>query len=205
MLSSGLNSERAVQVNIEIMRAFVRLRETVSTHKDLASKARCLTALSIFVGAFLVGCVPIRADVRYAEPAAAESVSIVVNEGGVVSACQFGGSGGVCRAWLSAIEGKFPPYEAKSVRVMTGEHAIKLGCNFSRNPLSIVSSFTAYHGRFEASRSYYVRCVVEEGTPRVWLADSVDGPALPEFIFDPPAPDEEAKIQQLPWYQRPVK
>jgi ORF6N domain len=38
MLSSVLNSERAVQVNIEIMRAFVRLRETVSTHKDLARK-----------------------------------------------------------------------------------------------------------------------------------------------------------------------
>jgi hypothetical protein len=31
MLSSVLNSERAVQVNIEVMRAFVRLRETVHT------------------------------------------------------------------------------------------------------------------------------------------------------------------------------
>jgi ORF6N domain len=42
MLSSVLNSERAVQVNIEIMRAFVRLRETVSTHKDLARKLSAL-------------------------------------------------------------------------------------------------------------------------------------------------------------------
>jgi hypothetical protein len=42
MLSSVLNGERAVQVNIEIMRAFVRLRETASTHKELARK---LTAL----------------------------------------------------------------------------------------------------------------------------------------------------------------
>jgi hypothetical protein len=168
-------------------------------------QARCLTALSIFVGIFLAGCIPIRADVRYAEPAATESASVVVNEGGVVSACQWGASGGVCRAWLSAVEGKFPPYEAKNVRVMAGEHAIKLGCNFSRNPLSIASSFTAYHGPFEASRSYYVRCVVEDGTPRVWLADSVNGPALPEFIFVLPDPDEEAKIQKLPWYQRPVK
>jgi hypothetical protein len=42
MLSSVLNSERAVQVNIEIMRAFVRLRETVSTHKDLPSKLAAL-------------------------------------------------------------------------------------------------------------------------------------------------------------------
>ena len=42
MLSSVLNSERAVQVNIEIMRAFVRLRELMSTHKDLARKLETL-------------------------------------------------------------------------------------------------------------------------------------------------------------------
>jgi len=38
MLSSVLNSERAVQVNIAIMRAFVKLRELIATHKDLARK-----------------------------------------------------------------------------------------------------------------------------------------------------------------------
>jgi DNA-binding PadR family transcriptional regulator len=38
MLSSVLHSKRAVQVNIEIMRAFVRLREILSTHKELARK-----------------------------------------------------------------------------------------------------------------------------------------------------------------------
>jgi hypothetical protein len=38
MLSSVLNSDRAVEVNIAIMRAFVRLREMMSTHKDLARK-----------------------------------------------------------------------------------------------------------------------------------------------------------------------
>ncbi len=38
MLSSVLNSERAVQVNIEIMRAFVRLREMLASHRDLARK-----------------------------------------------------------------------------------------------------------------------------------------------------------------------
>ena len=42
MLSSVLNSKRAVQVNIEIMRAFVRLREMLSTHKDLARKLEAL-------------------------------------------------------------------------------------------------------------------------------------------------------------------
>lgn len=42
MLSSVLNSERAVQVNIAIMRAFVKLREVMSTHKDLALKIEAL-------------------------------------------------------------------------------------------------------------------------------------------------------------------
>jgi len=36
MLSGVLNSERAVQVNIAIMRAFVKLRELMATHKELA-------------------------------------------------------------------------------------------------------------------------------------------------------------------------
>jgi len=38
MLSSVLNSDRAIEVNILIMRAFVKLREMISTHKDLAKK-----------------------------------------------------------------------------------------------------------------------------------------------------------------------
>ena len=38
MLSSVLNSERAVQVNIAIMRAFVKLRETLDTNRELATK-----------------------------------------------------------------------------------------------------------------------------------------------------------------------
>jgi len=42
MLSTVLNSERAIQVNIEIMRAFVRLREMIATHKDLARKLEAL-------------------------------------------------------------------------------------------------------------------------------------------------------------------
>ena len=38
MLSSILRSKRAVQVNIAIMRVFVRLREMMATHKELARK-----------------------------------------------------------------------------------------------------------------------------------------------------------------------
>ncbi len=38
MLSSVLNSERAVEVNIQIMRTFTRLREMISSNKELARK-----------------------------------------------------------------------------------------------------------------------------------------------------------------------
>lgn len=42
MLSSVLHSKRAVQANIAIMRAFVKLRELLATHKDLAQKLNSL-------------------------------------------------------------------------------------------------------------------------------------------------------------------
>jgi hypothetical protein len=42
MLSSVLNSDRAIEVNIAIMRTFVRLREIISSHKDLARKLDAL-------------------------------------------------------------------------------------------------------------------------------------------------------------------
>ena len=38
MLSSVLNSQRAIQVNITIMRVFVRLRQMMVTHRVLAEK-----------------------------------------------------------------------------------------------------------------------------------------------------------------------
>jgi ORF6N domain len=40
MLSSVLHSERAIEVNIAIMRVFVRLREMMAAHKELAAKLR---------------------------------------------------------------------------------------------------------------------------------------------------------------------
>ncbi len=44
MLSSVLRSEKAVKVNIEIMRAFVKLRKLLATHSDLARKLAQLEA-----------------------------------------------------------------------------------------------------------------------------------------------------------------
>jgi len=38
MLSSVLNSDRAIEINIQIMRVFTKLRELMSAHKDLARK-----------------------------------------------------------------------------------------------------------------------------------------------------------------------
>ena len=42
MLSSVLHSERAIQVNVAIMRAFVKLREVLGAHRDLAQKMEAL-------------------------------------------------------------------------------------------------------------------------------------------------------------------
>ena len=42
MLSGVLKSKRAIEVNIQIMRAFVKLREMLATHKDLSRKLEAL-------------------------------------------------------------------------------------------------------------------------------------------------------------------
>ena len=42
MLSSVLHSTRAIQVNIEIMRAFVRLRQMLSSNAELSRKLATL-------------------------------------------------------------------------------------------------------------------------------------------------------------------
>ena len=42
MLSSVLRSKRAVQVNIQIMRAFVRMRQLLSSHKELMEKVQAM-------------------------------------------------------------------------------------------------------------------------------------------------------------------
>ncbi len=42
MLSSVLNSGRAIEVNIQIMRAFIQVREMLSTHADLTRRLDAL-------------------------------------------------------------------------------------------------------------------------------------------------------------------
>jgi len=40
MLSSVLNSNKAIQINVSIMRAFVKMREYLSTHKQILEKLK---------------------------------------------------------------------------------------------------------------------------------------------------------------------
>ncbi len=42
MLSSVLRSQQAIRVNVEIMRAFVRLRRMLMSHEELAQKVSAL-------------------------------------------------------------------------------------------------------------------------------------------------------------------
>ena len=42
MLSSVLKSDRAIQVNIQIMRAFTQLRKMLSTHEELRRKIEAM-------------------------------------------------------------------------------------------------------------------------------------------------------------------
>ncbi len=44
MLSSVLNSKRAIQVNIQIMRTFTRLRQMLTGHKELEKKIEVMEA-----------------------------------------------------------------------------------------------------------------------------------------------------------------
>ncbi len=48
MLAGVLNSGRAVQVNIAIMRTFVKLREMLSSNKELSSKLKLLETYLLF-------------------------------------------------------------------------------------------------------------------------------------------------------------
>lgn len=65
MLSSVLRSPRAVRVNIEIMRVFVRLRRMLATHQDLLAKLSAMEKK--YDGQFRVVFQAIRALVQHHE------------------------------------------------------------------------------------------------------------------------------------------
>ncbi len=53
MLSSVLRSDRAVQMNILIIRAFVQLREWLATNKDFAARIEKLETKSVRHGSII--------------------------------------------------------------------------------------------------------------------------------------------------------
>jgi hypothetical protein len=57
MLASVLNSDRAAQMNIVIIRAFVKLREVVASHKELARKVGRLDAAQKRQGSLIMAVV----------------------------------------------------------------------------------------------------------------------------------------------------
>ena len=74
MAANMLNSTEAVQMSVYVVRAFVKLRETLATHKELAEK---LTELERKVGTHGRAIVSILATIRQmTEPAGNKSRSI---------------------------------------------------------------------------------------------------------------------------------
>ena len=56
MLSSVLNGDRAVQMNILIIRAFIEVREIVASQKDLAKKVEDLESTQRTAGRKIDPC-----------------------------------------------------------------------------------------------------------------------------------------------------
>jgi hypothetical protein len=81
MLSSVLRSERAIAVNIEIMRAFVRMRELLASNKELAQKLAELERKLATHDQSIVGI--LKAHPRTHEPAyAQEAIDRICRIGG---------------------------------------------------------------------------------------------------------------------------
>ena len=85
MLSSVLNSPRAIAVNIEIMRAFVRLREIIASNKELARRldeleARIERKLSTHDQAIAGILDAIRALMHTPEPTKKRRIGFVQND-----------------------------------------------------------------------------------------------------------------------------
>jgi hypothetical protein len=79
MLSSVLNSKRAVQMNILIMRVFVKLRELTATHKALADKIEKLEQTQKQHSTALVGLIQ---DVqRLKNPAQNRAIGFILRPG----------------------------------------------------------------------------------------------------------------------------
>lgn len=136
----------------------------------------------------LGGCASIPENAKYVEPPEGPAVAVVQNwgaMGGATTTCQFPGSSRVCRAALVGVDGKVPSLTGQTTRVEAGEHRVRLHCMaWHGGPMvfgAAKGTVVDMHGPFEAGRRYYVRCELQDGVPRVWLAGAEEGAALAEF------------------------
>jgi hypothetical protein len=91
------------------------------------------------------------------------------------------------------VDGKETPSLAKTVKVSAGSHRLLMNCLMSEAPSLIPGTATVLPGKQTVqtvgltgellpNARYFVRCERVEGTPTIWLSDSVDGPPLPGFV-----------------------
>ena len=80
MLSSVLRSRRAIEMNILIMRAFVRLREVLATNKDLARKIEQIEVVQRRHGSLIMAVVEELKKLTRAPQAPARRIGFVRDE-----------------------------------------------------------------------------------------------------------------------------
>ena len=79
MLASVLNSDRAAQMNIVIIRAFVKLREVVASHKELARKVGRLDAAQKRQGSLIMAVVEEIKRLQQRPPATKRRIGFVAD------------------------------------------------------------------------------------------------------------------------------
>jgi hypothetical protein len=77
MLSAVLKSKRAIAVNIAIMRTFVRLRQVLASHKDLAERMEKLEAAQKEHGSILADLIEEIEELKVPAPPAKHSIGFV--------------------------------------------------------------------------------------------------------------------------------
>jgi hypothetical protein len=77
MLSAVLKSKRAIAVNIAIMRTFVRLRQVLASHKDLAERMEKLEAAQEEHGSILADLIEEIEELKVPAPPAKHSIGFV--------------------------------------------------------------------------------------------------------------------------------
>ena len=137
--------------------------------------------------ALVSSCVSPPAALRYDPPAAGVPAAVIVH-----LPHSYGLLG---RAAM--IDRKETPAFDKQVQIAEGTHSVMVECGYTSinvvgviaagpTPLPLVDAHSNVDhvmltGPFVAGHTYHIRCLPREQSPHVFLAESVDGPPLPQF------------------------